>query len=228
MSSKNNQDKEITKINEDNKHLQSTNKIQTDENSRIKRIFPDILNKQENYFKKNDSANNFLLNVSKEKMILNINEEEKGDNDNLKSNIIINSYEIFKEINENNKFLFREKYEELKNILYQEFQNYECKEFYLISRNWFLKLIDFLKTLSIELITDLMGKMDNNELLLEREIIDNALFLTDEKKKINIIKPKFVFFNKKKPAFANHQLWEFIHQVFGGGPEIKILAEKSE
>ena len=54
------------------------------------------------------------------------------------------------------------------------------------------------------------------------------LFLKDEDKKINIIKPKYAFCNKIYPYNTNKGFWDFLQQVFCLGPEIKMESEKIE
>jgi hypothetical protein len=130
---------------------------------------------------------------------------------------------------ENNNFLasFKKSFIELREQLFREFKQENTREFYLISRTWFKKLNDFVKNSSNnnQNIKEIVGKIKNDE-ILDKQVVNKALFLNDEdKKEIKILKTRFYFCNYHKPLCFNKKLWEFLYKVFGGGPEIKILSE---
>ena len=228
MSLKNCQVKKNSKSKKSQPYLTSPNQLGIDNNFRSKRIEP------VNLFIENNLKNNIIFHTAQQtafkgKKIQTKNEEEK--NYNIFSNTTkqkINRYEIFKELNENNKILFRRKFEEINNMLVKEFQNNECQEFYLLIRNWFSKLKDFLKSLNIQIFKELKGQINNNKLLIDKQIFEKALLLNEDKKIIKIINPKFAFYYKIKPVIITKKLWEFCQNIFGGGPEIKMFAEKIE
>ena len=191
---------------------ESTNPIILEANLRTKRIYSDNIKNENNSKKDNDINKNERFEISS---IQNENEESTKTI----TNASINNYEISQD-NENYKELLRNKFCELKELMTKENRNY------LIPRKWFGKFKElFNSSISIK---ELKGKLDNNELLIDKNIFENALFLNDEKNNIKIIKPKYAFCNALKPLFVNKELWDFFLQNFGGGPEIKIVEEKIE
>ena len=229
MSLKSIQDKKNTKSKKSQPYITSPNQLSIDKNFRLKRTEPvKLIN--ENNLKNNDKLNTPQQNALKGKKIQTKNEEEEKKNCVTLSNSKqkANKYEIFKELNENNKILFKRKFEEIYNILVKEFQNNECQEFYLVPRNWFLKLKEFVRELNIQTFKELKGKINNNKLLIDSQIFEKALLLSEKKNNIKIIWPKYALYYKIKPVVINKQLWEFCHNIFGGGPEIKMYAEKIE
>ena len=73
---------------------------------------------------------------------------------------------------------------------------------------------------------ELKGKINNNKILIDKQIFEKALLLNEEKKMISIICPKFAFYNKIKPVIIAKQLWEFIQNIFGG-PRNKNACRKN-
>ena len=157
-----------------------------------------------------DNENIIKINITKANLDLNQNEKNSENTEEKIINIFI------------------EKFKELNKQLITEFSNFKCKEFYLIPRHWFKRLREFIDNKSIQILKELKGTMNNSDYLIDKEMIDHALFLNEEEKNINIIKPKYAFFNKIKPLAVNKDLWDFLHKYLGGGPEIKIIAEKQE
>ena len=202
-----------------------TKLIENELNSRVKRAFTNKPINENN----SNSVNAISIKIkAKAKKDETKNEEEKNEDIGMKKKKYKNEYNIFKELNEKNIEKFREKIGELCSLRLKQFKNGECKEFFLISRTWFLKLRDFLNNFSMIKFKELKDKMYNNDILLERQIMDKAFFLNNEKENIKIIKPKYAFCKKKLPYFATRQIWDLFHQIFGGGPEIKIESEKIE
>ena len=201
-----------------------SNAIENDVNTRVKRIYTD------KFTNENNSKVLDVLNIKikpKGKKEETKNEEEKNEDMEINSNKN-NKYDIFKEINEKNIAMFKNKLMELNGIKNEEFKKDECKEFYLISRNWFFKFKNAFKNEYCQRLMELKNNNENNNILLERQIIDKMLFLKDEDKNINIIKPKYAFCSKIYPYHTNKGVWDFLQQVFCLYPEIKIESEKIE
>ena len=164
---------------------------------------------------------------NQEQPIKNLILKERNGQDESKLNENEKNY-INYEFNQNlTQAEFTNIFNKMKEILKDEFQN-NCEEFYLISNNWFKRLNDIIKkdTIKNKNIKELIGKINNNDILIEKDIFNNAYFLDDEKNKMKILKPKYGFCNKIKPYCLNKKLWKFLYQYFGGGPEIKIYSEK--
>ena len=158
----------------------------------------------------------------------NLNKDEKKKEEETKADIN-NKNSSQPSQDSNNSFLvsFRKTFNELKELLTREFKQENSREFYLISKNWFRKLNDFLKnnTNNNQNIKELLGKIKNDE-ILDKQVMAKALFLNDEdKKEIKILKPKYYLCNYIKPLFLTKKMWDFLYKIFGGGPEIKILSE---
>ena len=159
------------------------------------------------------------------------NNEDKNVNNDANMDIednTMNNKDLSLGITEENKFEFIKKFKELDEELKIEFSNFTCPEFYLVPRGWFRELRNFISMESLQILNDLKGKLHNEEYLIDRRIFENAYFVNEEDKKISIIKPKYAFYTPLKPLAVNKSLWDFLHKNLGGGPEIKILAEKQE
>ena len=204
-----NQDKNRT-INE------TTNPIVLEANFRTKRIYRDNISNENNLKKESDMKKNERI-----EQILIQNENEESTKSIINNNI--NNNEITQE-NENNRELLKNKFYELKEMN----KNDESKEFYLLPRKWYIKFNEYIKLNLWVNIKQLKGKIDNNDCLIDKNIFENALFLNDEKNKIKILKPKYAFYQSIKPISINKELWEYFHQNFGVGPEIKMYSEKIE
>ena len=230
MSLKNSQDKKNTKSKKSQVYITSPNQLDIDKNFRSKRTEQDKLINENNLKNNISILNTPQQSALKGKKIKSKKEEEEEKNCNILSNTKqkTNRYELFIELNENNKYLFKRKFEEINNILINEYQNNECKEFYLVPREWFSKLREFVKTLNLQTFRELKGKINNNKILIDRQIFEKALLLTEEKNNINIIWPKYAFYYRIKPIVITKQMWDFFQNVFGGGPEIKMYSENVE
>lgn len=150
-------------------------------------------------------------------------EETKADNNNK------NSSQTSQNESDNFFVSFKKNFIELREQLFRENKLENTREFYLVSKAWFRKLNEFLKTNTNtnnnQSIKELLGKIKNDE-ILDKQVVTKALFLNDEdKKEIKILRPRYYFCNHIKPIFLNKKLWEYLYKVFGGGPEIKILSE---
>lgn len=123
---------------------------------------------------------------------------------------------------------FRRKFIELRAQASKEVKDDNCEEIYLIPRKWFGKLINYINNNSSqnENIKELLGKINNEELLIEKQIFNKALFLDDEKNEMKILKTRFGLCNAVRPVSINRQFWKFLYKIFGGGPEIRIRSEK--
>ena len=196
----------------------SSNEIKIEINSRIKRVCPDKIDKDNR-----NNSNSQSQSEPFEKKVINQNEKnnqkEELVNDNLK-------VENLKEMTQIKKQIIYKRYIELRNIYFKEIE--ESKEFFLLSKKWYNEIFrqTILSHTKIEPYKDMNLNIDNNDILIEKEIFDKALFLEGEKQMINIIKPKYEFCNNIKPIKLNKKLWEFFQNTFGGGPEIKIYSQK--
>ena len=141
-------------------------------------------------------------------------EEEKNINDNQNKRI--------------NKDMFIKKFNKLKSEFDNTTENGKVTEYYLISRFWGNKMRKTIKELRNEFLSKEIGPINNNGILLKQKIIDGALFLEGEKAEITIINPKYEFCSQEKPFSLNKILWDFLHDTFGGGPEIKIKSHEQE
>ena len=144
----------------------------------------------------------------------NITMAENTDNDNNEENINDINYE------EN----LRNKLNDLKNASNEELRR-NCKEYYLISREWMKKLNDFIKGENNITLSELKIKKDNSDFLLEKEIINRALSYDQDKDKMIILKPIYAFNVLYKPCPINKPFWEMIHNTFKLELEIKEYAE---
>ena len=135
-----------------------SNAIENEVNTRVKRIYTD---------KSTNENNSKVIDVlsikikPKGKKEETKNEEEKNEDMEINSNKN-NKYDIFKEINEKNINMFKKKLIELSEIKNEEFKNDECKEFYLVSRNWIFKLRNSMKSESLQRLKELKNNKDNN------------------------------------------------------------------
>ena len=84
-----------------------------------------------------------------------------------------------------------------------------CKEYYLISREWMIKLNDYIKGMNDIKFEDLKDKKNNDEFLIENEIIERALMSNQEKNKMIILKPKYSFATTLRPCPVNESYWKF-------------------
>ena len=112
-------------------------------------------------------------------------------------------------------------YEQLKKESVEELKKPECNEYYFISRKFFVKLRKFLNSYSNKDIYEELGKIKNDEFLIDKKLLDNALYLKDEKESINILKPKYSFCEQYKPLPIFKPFWDFLFENFKGGPEVK-------
>ena len=103
-----------------------------------------------------------------------------------------------------------------------------CKEYYLISREWMIKLNDYIKGMNDIKFEDLKDKKNNDEFLIENEIIERALMSNQEKNKMIILKPKYSFATTLRPCPVNESYWKFIEKMFGLQPEVKEYADEIE
>ena len=161
--------------------------------------------------------------------------------DNIKEVIKeINSQEIKNEISmEENKELndenniddyelnLKNKLKELKDNSNNELRG-QCEEYYLVDRNWMIKLNEYIKGDSSIQLDQLMNNKNNDEFLLEKEKINRALSLNYDKNNMIILKPKYAFCSSFKPCPVNKTFWEFLKNNFGLEPEIKEYSERLE
>ena len=164
--------------------------------------------------------------------------ENKLSNKEIKTKDIIDKLANNLDIEKNKKIEEENKKREfekvLKNKLYElkELSNSElrqnCKEYYLISREWMIKLNEYLKGENDIKFEDLKNKKNNDEFLIEKEILKRALVLNQEKEKMVILKPKYSFVNTLKPCPVNESFWKFISKTFGLEPEVKEYIEEIE
>ena len=212
----------MDKLNEKNNNKKEdniNNTTEKEESIRIKRISTQIINIE----KKETMIKNKSENLPLEE----INQEEQNtrkEKDNKNSNI--NYYEKKTNLNNFNYDSFKRKFSELINQSSNQFKNNIQQEYYLVPRDWIFNLVNLvkLKTSDNQNFYYKIGKIDNSDILIDKQILDNALFLNDdEKRNHTIIKPKYHFISKIKPYSVSKELWEFLHSNFGGGPEIKLL-----
>ena len=136
--------------------------------------------------------------------------------------------EIEEQIKKNKYEMYlREQLGELKDLSNNELRE-SCKEYYLISREWMKKLNDFIKGINNINYDDLKDKKDNDDFLIEKEKLNRALSLNQDKEKMIILKPKYAFAFSLKPCPVNKPFWDFITKNFGLAPEIKEYAEPKE
>ena len=184
---------------------------------------------------KNDSDNNIQNETINTAIIpenKNLNNQNVTNELNLRE---IKSNITMAENTENNEENDIANYEEnLKNKLNElKFASNEelrgnCKEYYLISREWMIKFNSYLKGEENITLADLKNKKDNDDFLIEKEKIKRALSIDQDKNKMIILKPKYAFCYSYKPCPINKPFWDFIHSKFGLEPEIKEYAEKIE
>ena len=146
----------------------------------------------------------------------------------LKIDLIKQANDIKEEIKKNEQIIFlREKLNELKDISNNELRQ-TCKEYYLIAREWMIKLNDFIKGENNVKLEDLKDKKDNDKFLIEKEKLNRALTLNQDKDKMIILKPKYAFAITLRPCPVNKPFWEFINKNLGLEPEVKDYAEPIE
>ena len=136
--------------------------------------------------------------------------EDKNNNEENK----INEFEIH----------LKNKLNELKDLSNNELRQC-CQEYYLISRDWMIKLNDYIKGINDIKLEQLKGKKDNDEFLLEKEKINRALSINQDKDKMIILKPQYAFAVTQKPCPVNKTFWDFITKYFRLEPEVKEYAE---
>ena len=169
------------------------------------------LTKSENNNSNNENVEN-ELNLKEIKS--NITMAENTNNKNNEENMNDINYE---------KNL-RNKLNELKEASNEELRK-NCKEYYLISREWMKKLNNYIKDEKAITLSELKKNKDNSDFLLEKEIINRALSYDQDKDKMIILKPIYAFNALYKPCPINKPFWEMIHNTFGLEPEIKEYAE---
>ena len=169
------------------------------------------LTKSENNNSNNENVDN-ELNLKEIKS--NITMAENTNNKNNEENMNDINYE---------KNL-RNKLNELKEASNEELRK-NCKEYYLISREWMKKLNNYIKDEKAITLSELKKNKDNSDFLLEKEIINRALSYDQDKDKMIILKPIYAFNALYKPCPINKPFWEMIHNTFGLEPEIKEYAE---
>ena len=147
----------------------------------------------------------------------------------LKNDLIIQAKKEIQEQIKKNEFemFLRNKLSELKDLSNNELRQ-SCKEYYLISREWMVKLNNFIKGIDDIKFEDLKDKKDNDDFLIEKEKLNRALTLNQDKDKMVILKPKYAFAITLKPCPINKPFWEFITKNFGLEPEVKEYAEPYE
>ena len=134
--------------------------------------------------------------------------------------------------NDNNLFLkneniknnldFINKFLELQKQSIQKLKETNYKEYYLISKDWFIKLINILKSDTNSDIKNDIGKINNYDFLIDKDsFFINTLFINQQYENINLIKPKFSFIEYYNPVAINDKFWTFLFQEFNGGPEVK-------
>ena len=164
-----------------------------------------------------NSNNNEILNeieITKLDNNINMKEDKEINKDNNKSE----DYEVN----------LKKRLNYLKELSNCELKKH-CEEYYLIYREWMIKLNNYLKGENNVKLEDLKGKKDNDNFLLEKEIKKRALSLNpEEKEKMIILKPKNAFCSLYKPCPINKLFWEKINETFGLEPEVKEHALKIE
>ena len=183
-----------------------------------------------------NSQNPFINSPSPEKkenssqriIITKNNNQNSTENDNIKQANNIKE-KVIEEVKRNEYEMFlRDKLGELKEISNNELRQ-TCKEYYLISRQWMIKLNDFIKRENNIKFEDLKDKKDNDEFLIEKEKLSRALTLNgQDKDKMVILKPKYAFAFTLRPCPVNKSFWEFINKNLGLEPEVKDYAEPIE
>ena len=153
----------------------------------------------------------------------------KDIKDKLANNLDIEKNKKIEEENKKREFekVLKNKLYELKELSNSELRQ-NCKEYYLISREWMIKLNEYLKGENDIKFEDLKNKKNNDEFLTEKEILKRALVLNQEKEKMVILKPKYSFVNTLKPCPVNESFWKFISKTFGLEPEVKEYIEEIE
>ena len=195
----------------------NANEMQLEANTRIKRVGQDRNDKVNIIISNNQSQNGGLVNKV-------INQDQKDDK--TEELIDVNfKIENIRDLTEEKKNKLYRKFKELRNIISKELQ--ESQEYFLLSNNWYNSIFREIIHNSINLKESNLN-IDNNDILINKEIFDNALFLDGEKQLINIIKPKYEFYQNIKPFKLYKKFWKFFQNIFGGGPEIKMLAQKEE
>ena len=166
-------------------------------------------------------------NSSQRIIITKNNNQNSTENDNIKQANNIKE-KVIEEVKRNEYEMFlRDKLGELKEISNNELRQ-TCKEYYLIERNWMIKLNDFIKRENNIKFEDLKDKKDNDEFLIEKEKLSRALTLDQDKDKMVILKPKYAFAFTLRPCPVNKSFWEFINKNLGLEPEVKDYAEPIE
>ena len=169
------------------------------------------------------------IHLAQEKNLNNENKENGLKIEEKQSDIIMDENNNIKEENKLNDLEndLKKKLIELKNSSNDELRN-NCKEYYLISREWMKKFNNYLKGEENVKLEDLKGVKDNDNFLIEKEIKNRALSLNNEKENMVILKPKCAFCISYKPCPVNKPFWEEIHTVFGLEPEVKEYSEEEE
>ena len=214
------------KLNENNNIKKEENTYYTtykEENLRTKRNSTEIINIED---KETINKNKFVKGPLEE-----MDQEEKNNYTEQENKInFINNNKIPKNFNNINYDSFRKKFKELFDISNSQLKNNNIQmEYYLVPRDWFIKLANSINDHSYDNnknFYNIVGKINNSDILMDKQIFDNALFLNDdEKKNITILKPKYCFIKKVRPYPINRQMWEFLHSIYGGGPEIRLFKE---
>ena len=176
-----------------------------------------------------NNTNNYQLSIIQNKENENKKEKKEKITQEIENEINMETNDEKQEENKINEYEtnLRKKLNELKDLSNNELRQ-NCKEYYLISREWMVKLNDYIKGINDIKIEQLKGKKDNDKFLLEKEIINKALSLDEEKENMIILKPKYAFTSTYKPCPVNKTFWEFITKNFGLEPPVKEFSERIE
>ena len=175
-----------------------------------------IKNKESKVYSK--SENEYIEDIIEKK-----NKEKENSKNNNKNELISKKNNIL------NLEDLKNKIQSLNRASIEELKKNNQQEFYIIHKYWLKQILDsnnydYDKNSNI---FDYIGSINNYDFLIDKQIINNALFLNEEdKKNIVILKPKYSLCYILKPFPINKQLWEFLRSTFGGGPELKLIKEK--